>query len=168
MQAIQVDKLTPAAAADLFHARTDRHFVRDPNLPRILEAMDGMPLAIVLMAARAAAQKDLLGLWADWQQSRTAMLAIAGSKDPKNNLNVCICLSLANLQQEGRPLLQILALLPDGLRRSSLSALHVKEAEANRLLDQALINAEGERILMLAPLREYVLADPQLQPAAGC
>ncbi|HRI49050.1 MAG TPA: hypothetical protein PLW65_02620 [Pseudomonadota bacterium] len=164
LPAIPVAKLTPAAAADLFHARTDRHFVRDPNLSRILEAMDGMPLAIVLMAARAAAQKDLLGLWADWQESKTAMLAIAGSRDPKNNLNVCIRLSLTNLQEEGRPLLQILALLPDGLRRSSLPELHVKEAEANRLLDQALINTEGERILMLAPLREYVLADPDLKP----
>lgn len=163
MQTIPVDKLTPAAAEDLFHARTDRHFVCDPNLSRILGEMDGMPLAIVLMAARAAAQKDLLGLWADWQESKTAMLTIAGSVDPKNNLNVCIHLSLTNLQQEG-PLLQFLALLPDGLRRSSLSALHVKEAEANRLLDQALIYAEGERILMLAPLREYVLADPQLKP----
>jgi len=164
MPAIQVDKLTPAAAAKLFHDRTDRNFVRDPNLTKILEAMDGMPLAIVLMAARAAAQKNLLGLWTDWQQSRTSMLAIAGSQDSKNNLNVCIRLSLTNLQGEGRPLLQILSLLPDGLRRSGLPALYVEEAEANRLLDQALISAEGERILMLAPLREYVLADPRLKP----
>jgi tetratricopeptide (TPR) repeat protein len=155
---MEAERLDPADARDVFVKVAGRpQFTTDPDLDHLLKALDGMALAITLMARYAEAYETLEPVWSSWQAKHTAMLREGAGR--LANLNTSFDLSMAVLTSEARRLLSVMAMLPDGIaqidRSSVLAGL---DDVAHELRNRALIFEEAKRLRILAPLREYVAA----------
>src|SRR4029079_12828700 len=78
-QPIQPPSLPLPDSRKVFLAIAGEGFAADPTLDNLLLALDGVPLAITLMAGAAEGQPDLDGTWKRWQSERTEMLQRAGA-----------------------------------------------------------------------------------------
>ena len=157
---IRVGPLGLPAAREAFLALAGESFGSDPDLDRLLEAVDRLALAIVLLAHEAEGEPNLSGLWNRWQEKRTALLKHAGGKERLTNIEVSLDLSLhgPRMTPQARRLLVLLALLPDGVAHEDLDALLPGDAgEAAAVLRKVgLAFDQGTRLRVLAPIREYV------------
>ena len=70
--------LPVAEARRLFLAVAGPGFSADPRLEELLAGLDGVPLAVELMAYAAQGQSDLAEVTQRWQGERTGMLARMG------------------------------------------------------------------------------------------
>jgi tetratricopeptide (TPR) repeat protein len=158
---IEAETLSERVARDVFVEAAGRPAFRsDRFLPRILDAMDGVPLAITLMAHFAETFDSLQPVWERWQQKRTAMLKEGMGKGRLNNIAVSYELSIGALSSAARRLLTVLALLPDGVARVDLTRIFPEpEDAADELQRRALAVDEEGRVRMRAPLREYMVAE---------
>jgi len=156
---MEAERLDPADAREVFVKVAGRPlFANDPDLGKLLEALDGMALAITLMARYAEAYETLEPVWSSWQAKHTAMLREGAGR--LANLNTSFDLSIAVLSSEARRLLSVLAMLPDGIALIDLpSVFDGPDEAAHELRNRALIFEEAKRLRMLAPLREFVAAD---------
>ncbi|EJU02810.1 TPR-like protein [Dacryopinax primogenitus] len=137
----------------------------DDKLDELLERLDGLPLAIHLMALQG---KDLDPsiLLAAYEREAFNLVKAAGT-GRSDSLEVSIRLSLdsrlmAN-HRDGRPLLSVLCLLPDGAHIESLPALMPSmernvTATALVLLRCGLAYQDSGRIRVLSPIRDFILA----------
>lgn len=72
------DLLAEGPAIEAFVAASGKpQFASDALLPRLLATLDGVPLAITLMAHFAEMFDTLEPVWSRWEKKRTAMLATA-------------------------------------------------------------------------------------------
>jgi serine/threonine protein kinase/tetratricopeptide (TPR) repeat protein len=159
-EAIHAGPLDPESARNAFLAVAGERFQDDPDLYPLLLDLDGLALAVVLLASQAEGEPDLSMLRLRWQEQRTALLRRAGAKERQQSLEVSLELSIDSprMTEESRRLLSILSLLPEGLAREDLAALlpgHGIEA-ASALRKVGLAFDQGSRLRMLAPVREYV------------
>jgi tetratricopeptide (TPR) repeat protein len=134
---------------------TERH------LADLLGALDGIPLAIELLAHAAEAEPNLEGLWRRWQQERTALLRRADGSTRLVNAAVSFELSISGprMTDEARQLLSVLAVLPDGIAHQDLPAVipgHPDRAAAT-LRQLGLAFDQADRLRVLAPIREHVV-----------
>ncbi|KZO96474.1 TPR-like protein [Calocera viscosa TUFC12733] len=162
-----LQSLSLEAARQIF-VTISRQTARSAELDTLLGLMDGLPLAITLMAH----QGQLLSvkqLSEDYQKERTRLLK-RGRSRRLTSLEVSIEVSLNSLTMKENPkaltLLSIICLLPGGAEIAKLvPALHslrsVRQA-AQTLLEVALATSHGNRVRVLAPIRDYVLQ--QYQP----
>jgi tetratricopeptide (TPR) repeat protein len=159
-EAIRVSPLGLPAARNTFVDVAGARFRSDPDLDRLLEAVDRLPIAVVLMAHQAQGEPDLSGLWKQWQEKRTALLRRADGKERLTNIEVSLDLSLngPRMTSEARRLLALFALLPEGVAHDDLDALLPGEAgEAAAVLRKVgLAFDQSTRLRVLAPIREYV------------
>ncbi len=157
---IRVGPLGLPAAREAFLAVAGESFRDDTDLDRLVEAVDRLALAIVLLAHEAEAEPNLSGLWKRWQEKRTALLKHADGKERLTNIEVSLDLSLngPRMTPEAKRLLALLALLPDGVSYEDLNALLPGEAgEAAAVLRKVgLAFDQSTRLRALAPIREYV------------
>lgn len=156
---IRLKPLSPNAARELFLYVAGRHFGSDPRLDDLLSAVDHVPLAITLIAARAEGEPDLENLWQQWQKDRSAMLSRAGGSDSLTNMELLYELAWAGprMTPDGRRLLQLLALMPAGVAHLDLEAvLPDADRGAPAVRKAGLAFDEASRLRVLAPLREYV------------
>jgi tetratricopeptide (TPR) repeat protein len=155
---MEAERLDPADAREVFVKVAGRpQFANDADLDNLLKALDGMALAITLMARYAEAYETLESVWSNWQAKHTAMLREGAGR--LANLNTSFDLSMAVLSSEAQRLLSILAMLPDGVALIDLLSVFAGPEEvAHELRNRALIFEEAKRLRMLAPLREYVAA----------
>ena len=102
----------------------------DKLLDTLLGALDGLPLAITLMAHFAEPEPDLSGVWLQWQRERTELLRRPGSMTRLGNIAVSFELSITGrrMTSPARRLLSIAALLPDGIAHDDLNVLLPDEA----------------------------------------
>ncbi|MEW6747682.1 MAG: tetratricopeptide repeat protein [Planctomycetota bacterium] len=165
---IQPPILPLSDARNVFLAITGDHFANDPDLDRLLLALDGVPLAITLMANAAEGQPDLADTWARWETERTRMLRRAGGTDRLLNIEVSYEISIQGprMTDEARRLLSILGLLPGGVARGDIDAVFPEHGiRAAAVLRQVgLAVDEANRLRLLAPLREYVQREYSPQP----
>jgi tetratricopeptide (TPR) repeat protein len=154
------ERLTDAAAAKVFVAVSGkRHFANDSDLPRLLVALDGVPLAITLMARYAELFESLEPVWSRWSSKRTAMLKDGEERDRLRNIAVSYELSIGVLGDAARRLLSVLAMLPDGVAVRDLEGVFADPDDAaDELRRRALVFEEAQRVRMRAPLREHVAA----------
>lgn len=79
---IRVAPLADQDARELFRDIAPDIAADDPNLGDFLRSLGGIPLAIVLVAHRAAAHDTLAELWVEWQRVGAALAARPGI-DPR-------------------------------------------------------------------------------------
>jgi len=156
---MEAERLDPATAREVFIGVSGRRqFAADPDLERLVGALDGMALAITLMARYAQAYETLEPVWTRWQTKHTAMLKEGAGR--LENLNVSYALSIEVLSSEARRLVSVLAMLPGGIAAIDLPQVFDDPDEAaHELRGRALVFEEAKRLRMLAPLREYVFAE---------
>ncbi|HEX3111302.1 MAG TPA: tetratricopeptide repeat protein, partial [Thermoanaerobaculia bacterium] len=160
-KSVKANELTGEEATEAFVRWSGKPVFRnDPYLSKLLAALDGVPLAITLMARYAELFDSLDIVWQRWSEKRTAMLK---DRTPGvgrlHDIAVSYELSIGVLTDSARRLLSVLALLPDGAAREDLSGIFADPDDAaDELRRRALIVDEERRIRMRAPLREYIAA----------
>lgn len=167
-EAIHAGPLDPESARRAFLAVAGERFQDDPDLDPLLLDLDGLALAVVLLASQAEGEPDLSVLRFRWQERRTALLQRAGARDRQHSLEISLGLSIDSprMTEEGRRLLSISGLLPEGVAREDLEALlPAHGAEAAAVLRKiGLVFDHGSRVRMLAPVREHVRQSYPPQP----
>ena len=167
-EAFRPEALKPPAARETFLDIAGRNFATDPRLVELLEAIDCVPLAIMLIAHASEGEPSLENVWQRWQAERTAMLKRAGGNERLTNIEVSYEFSINSPRRtrEALRLLRLLALLPSGLAAKDLSLVMHRDgpAAASVLRKLGLVFDESERLRLLAPLREYVRAKYEPEP----
>jgi tetratricopeptide (TPR) repeat protein len=164
---VEAERLTDDAAAKVFVAVSGKpHFANDPDLSRLLVVLDGVPLAITLMARYAELFDSLEPVWSRWKSKRTTMLKDGEEPDRLRNLAVSYELSVEVLTPAARRLLFVLAMLPDGVAHGDLDGIFPDADDAlDELRRRALVFDEAHRVRMRAPLREHVAASHPPDPS---
>lgn len=149
-------------AREMFLSITKGRFAEDPRLSAFLDAMEGLPLAIKLLAHRSTLESDLDQLWRLWQHKGTAILDRAGGDERTRSLAASLALSIDSewIEPEHRTLLSSIAFLPDGMPRHWLQrpGLNQLENALGRVVQLGLVEERGGGWLrMLGPIREYVV-----------
>jgi tetratricopeptide (TPR) repeat protein len=159
-ESLEPTRLKLPAAREAFLAIAGKKFQTDPRLDDLIQAMDGVPLAIMLLAYQAEGEPSLAPLWQRWQHERTAMLQRAQGQDRLTNIELSYEISLTGkrMTEVAHRLLRLLALLPDGLAHRDLSVAMPDQAEAAAavLRKAGLGFDEAERLRLLKPLRDYI------------
>lgn len=167
-EAIRVAPLDLESARTAFLSVAGERYRNDPDLNRLLEAVDRLPLAVILLAYQAEGLPDLSGLWKQWQDKRTAILRRGDGKEKLSNLEVSLELSIQGprMTELARRLLSLLGILPDGIAQDDLESLLPKEGEAAAatLRKVGLTIAGDTRLRVLAPVREHVASQHPPKP----
>ena len=157
-----VSPLPLADARRLFLAVAGPDVAADPRLDGLLSGLDGVPLAVELMAYAAQGQPDLGEVAQRWRAERTGMLARMGGARRELSVAVSVEASVTAplMTPQGARLLGLLGVLPDGIARDDLAALLPGGglAAAAVLRQLGLAFGEGDRLRTLAPVREHVAA----------
>lgn len=162
---IAVPKLPAPPAREVFLSVAGERFSPDPDLDGLLNDLDGMAIAIELLGRLAQPESSLQGLRERWERQRTDLLK--ASRTPNRYLSVAVSfdLSITNLAPVDKRLLSILALLPDGVRRSALDAVFENGASvAPELRRVGLAYDDGDRLRVLKPIRDHVAANHPADP----
>lgn len=159
-EAIHAGPLDPVAARNAFLAVAGERYQNDPDLDPLLLDLDGLALAVVLLASQAEGEPDLAGLRQRWCDQRTTLLHRGWGRERQHGLEVSLELSIDSprMTAESRRLLALLGLLPEGMAREDVAALLPDSgAEAASVLRRVgLAFDQGPRLRVLAPIRECV------------
>jgi tetratricopeptide (TPR) repeat protein len=173
-------RLTEAAARETFIAVAGCPFSPDPDLPYLLEALDGHALSIQLVAAQAGGLPSLKSLRDLWDDARAEILRRPGEEESRlTSVRASLALSLGSRRMRSTPLarrlLALLALLPGGLAEADAptvlgkrgSVTKAKAGEAVACLHQSRLveRRPDRRLRMLTPLRECAKPDVPLLPS---
>ena len=158
---ILVPGLAEPAGCELFLRRAGERHAASPILPGLLADMDGVPLAIVLLAGQIRADETGLERVATaWREKRTELLA--ARKDATHRLDsyeVSLALSLASapMTPAARTLYALMGRLPAGIADEATNALLPGDGPAAlaTLGDLGLAFDDGGRMRMLAPIRAH-------------
>jgi tetratricopeptide (TPR) repeat protein len=153
-RSIVVPRLTLEESRELFLSIADDVDPGHSDLSPMLRKMDGVALAVKLLAKQAEGV-DLEITRQRWTEERTAMLRSRSGF----SLGGCIEFSLNNpdLPEESRRLLQVLALLPAGVADEDRDRLFPRSAAAIAGLQKnSLVEQEGRRWRLLGVIREHV------------
>jgi serine/threonine protein kinase/tetratricopeptide (TPR) repeat protein len=152
--------LDSEAARNTFLSLAGERHRGDPDLDPLLSVLDGLPLALVLLASQAEAEPDLSMLRQRWQMQRTEVLQRAGGRERQQSLEVSLRLSIDSprMTPESRRFLSVLGFLPEGVARQDFEALLPGGggAAVSVLRKVGLAFDQGTRIQVLAPVREYL------------
>jgi tetratricopeptide (TPR) repeat protein len=128
-----------------------------------LKALGGVPLAVELVALRAAGDTPLAELWSEWQR-RGVRLAEHPDQDPGRLTSLGRSLDLSwnsrRLRDPGRRLFRFLGALPAGMAdadRQTLFGADAAEA-ARQVSTVGLAFRKGGRLDLLPPVRDYARA----------
>jgi len=158
--ALRAEPLDLETARNVFLALTGECFREDPDLDPLLLELDGLALAIVLLASQAEGEPDLSALRQRWRDQRTALLHRGLGREKQHSLEVSLRLSVDSprMTEASSRLLSLLGRLPEGVAREDLANLLPEMgAEAASVLRKVgLAFDQGPRLRVLAPIREYV------------
>jgi tetratricopeptide (TPR) repeat protein len=166
---VVLDPLPEDAARALFMAHALNIAPDDPRLADFLRALGGIPLAIELVARRAARQPDLAELW-DQYEVRGPALARHPHLPEGRLTSVIRSIDLSwqstRLHEPGRHLFRLLGASPAGLARPDREALLGEAAleAAEQVLEVGLAVARDGRLDLLPPVRGYALVMTPPEP----
>ena len=146
------------------------NFKNDPDLKVLLSSMDGLPLALFLLAKVADVETSLKPVLRQWQRIHAKLLTRPGMKQDRNtDLHVSLEVSLRDRRlsdpkdkKQGlasRRALAMLSILPDGAEWIDLELLLGEEVDSAlaALKQLGLVYEEADRLRMLAPIRDVCL-----------
>lgn len=156
---IEVKQLSLEESVELFTAISG--YSDGPELRRLLAELDGVPLAIQLLA-HAAAPGGLSLLVADWKRRKTAVLARDGAHDDREwswKASLDVSWGSPLMTDAARRAASVLAVLPDGLAARDFDAVLPADGPgaASLLVRMGLAYLEELRLRMLAPVREHLV-----------
>ena len=144
-------------------------FDGDPHLPLFLAALEGIPLAIELVARRAHGRTSLTVLWTQWTRLGSDLAAhpdFAASRLTSLPHSIELSLQSSRLTPAAHKLFRLLGQLPAGIvaedRDAVLDADGFDAEEA--LLRIGLAVERGNRLDLLSPLRDHAKRHHQPQP----
>ncbi len=173
-------KLNAEAARDAFLAVAGDSVRDDPDLPPLLDALDGHALSIRLVAAQATGLPSLTGLRESWDEVHAEILRVLGEQEGRlTSVRASLSLSVNSRRMKSTPLarrlMALIAYLPGGLAERDVPRLlgdrgiitKVRANEAVSCLHQLRLveRRPDRRLRMLTPLRECVKTD--LPPLAS-
>ena len=168
---VRLDPLAEDAARALFLTHAPNIAPDDQCLADFLRALGGIPLAIELVARRAARHPEGLGeLW-DEYQARGPALAHHPHLPEGRLTSVIRSIDLSwqssRLHAPGRRLFRLLGASPAGLARADREVLLGEAAleAAEQVLEVGLAVARDGRLDLLPPVRGYALAMTPAEPA---
>ncbi|KZV90900.1 hypothetical protein EXIGLDRAFT_837477 [Exidia glandulosa HHB12029] len=136
-----------------------------PTLDKMLQHVENLPLAVVLLGNLAQVE-SLPSLLSRWETMSTAMLTRDGNATRLSSLDASIRLSIESprMQQDttALSLLSVLSLLPDGFKDVDLSLCFPSLAHPRRALAVLLqvslsYRTADQRVRILVPVREFVM-----------
>lgn len=151
--------LTSDAAIQAFLARS--RLVDDtPEMRELLDALEGLPLAITLVAemARTEAPSELLRRW----RTQSTSMVHSSTSNRRTCLETSISLSLNTSRMRQSPdalrLLSLLSVLPAGLPAQFSHPSFPTLGKCTAVLKSSALaySTEGERLRVLSPIRAYV------------
>ena len=155
--------LTDDAAQRLFLDLARHVSPRDPALRPLLRDLGGVPLAIELVATRAAPHSSLDDVWAEWQRRGIVLATHPDFQEGRlTSLVRSIDFSVQSprLCALGRRLFWLLGQLPSGLARVDAAAFlgnDAMEAKGQLLVTGLAFSRRGGRMDLLPPLRQFAL-----------
>ena len=160
-----VGQLDAPSATDLFCRIAERELAGDPFLARFIEALEGVPLAIELVATRAYGDTALKDLWAEWHKIG-ALAAEIPDAEPSRRTSLAHSIKLSlktrRITAAAERLFRLLGRLPAGLAAEDRDALigadGFKADEALRRCALAL--GRDGRIDLLSPVRQFAAREP--------
>jgi tetratricopeptide (TPR) repeat protein len=158
----RLEPLPPSEARALFLDITETIPQDDPNLPALLDALGGVPLAISLTARRAARHADLAGVWAEWQRTGPDFATWQGAGPGRlTSVPHSIALSLRStrMNPDAHRLFALLGKCPAGLATADRTTLLGDAAfpAESALVAVGLAYHRGPRLDLLPPVRDYAL-----------
>jgi tetratricopeptide (TPR) repeat protein len=169
-----VEPLPPATATALFCRHATRVAADDPYLPRLIDALGGMPLAIWLVAQRAAGLRSLEGLWAEWERQGVALASdpdMVEGRLTDVSRSILFSLDAKPVRAAGKRLFALLGQLPAGLARKDREALLGTAGfdAAGQLLGVGLAFERDGRLDLLPPVRDMARrrCSPEGRDATG-
>jgi tetratricopeptide (TPR) repeat protein len=156
-----MDRLAADDAKALFLSLAGNQLADDPQLDALLHELDGLPLAIRLIAHLAQGEQNIAGLLANYRTRRTG-LAIGAGKDQSLAASIQLSLDSPRLDDTARRLFAMIGRLPAGLADAHADALIDGGRAAALTLRQTGIasgDAEG-RTRLLAPIRQDAAGRP--------
>jgi tetratricopeptide (TPR) repeat protein len=158
--AIHVLPLAEDDARKVFLDVAGTAYKDDPDLSELLAALDGLPLAVELLAHAAEGEPNLAALRRRWVDERVSMLSRGAGDDRLLSLAVSLELSITGplMTDEARRLLAVLGVLLDGISHLDLAPILPGAAErgASILRKVGLAFDERLRLRCLAPVRDHV------------
>lgn len=156
----EVQALSPSVASKLFIDISHHKDATDAYFRKFVKAIDGLPLAIMLVALRAHGHSNLKKLWLEWERIGTQLVKRPGF-DPNrhNSLDASITLSLNSprLTEQSRRLFAILGRVPNGLSdedRDEVAGVGSLALEES-LRWVGLAIERDDRLNLLPPIREF-------------
>jgi tetratricopeptide (TPR) repeat protein len=161
-----LDALPSHEARELFLQIAGKNFAADPDLDPIVKALDGLPLAIDLLARQAQGSRTLKGLRADFEERKGRLYEIGDGKERSLRASLQLSLDSPKMTGAGKRLFTTLGRLPAGAAARDLNKLITGGHAAGRLLCQlGLAFDDGDRLRMLAPIRELAALRPMQEKA---
>jgi tetratricopeptide (TPR) repeat protein len=164
-----VNRLKPPFDSELFCRVARRTFDGDAHLPLFLTALDGIPLAIELVAVRAHARTSLSALWTQWTKIGSELAAhpdFGAGRLTSLPHSIELSLKSSRLTDAAHRLFRLLGQLPAGIiaedRDELLGAGGFNGEEA--LLRVGLAVERGNRLDLLSPIRDYARRHYAPQP----
>ena len=157
---IIVGPLADVDAKALFRDIARRIPEDDPHLSDLLEVLGGVPLAVSLVAQRAALRDRIQEIWEEWQRVGIALARRQGVEpSPLSSVAQSVGLSLGScrLHNPGRRLFRWLGQLPTGIAGTDCAALlgvDAFDAESD-ILAVGLGVLRGNRLDLLPPVRDF-------------
>lgn len=177
---LPLDRLDDKAAEDLFMAHWKRSGAKKITLDDVAKAfihheLDNHALSIKLVAAQGQTfASQIPALIQEWKKAALA-LAHSGAQDPdkQHSLEVSLNLSfeaLKVLPQNPLPFWALVAMFPEGMSQNAQTRLFDEDWKTPTpptiLIQYSILERDEEgRLRMLAPVREYMLA--QLRAGIG-
>jgi predicted ATPase/tRNA A-37 threonylcarbamoyl transferase component Bud32 len=143
----------------LFRARagTTKLAADDPRLRNVCSRLDGIPLALELAAAQLRTT-PLDQLVAGLDQALGVLTGGARTNPRQETMQATIDWSHELLSADEQAALRRLSVFAGGFTREAADAVAHAASPLVRLVDTSLVQAEGERLRLLEPVRQFAAA----------
>ena len=165
---IQVPPLAANDARALFVAVAGEQLATDSELDSLLVELDGMPIALELLAFQAQGEDSAASLRKRWEQQRTSLLQRGPGLDRHLSVSASLELSITSplVSSIARRVLCLLGWLPDGIATDDVDDVTPGPSRnaVALLRDAGLAFVESGRLRTLKPIRDYVAVAHHPQP----